>query len=329
MTDIGRELPSGELTPQGEIARMTRQTGQDFTQNVARPVITDCDSRRAEISASLNKWIVGRYPGLKNLINTYLDKKNGVLTAEQKTMIGTLMDDAAHDLMVVIAPLQLAFLGSPEHQSLLTAPIVDLPRKVLERFARQVEGKRIIEDVNPRDICQNVYDFFKTYLSNVEEAEISLDIQGERFSLVRGDPLDLEAALFNLVRNSQKRLASGKGKNIAINLKKLEDGGARIEVADDAGGFDTGGFDDSGKPVANLLDEVQIINSRGAKVTTQLAFVRGESRGEEKGSGLGLDIARRIIEDDFGGKVVAWNAKFKETGDQGALITIDLPAGNK
>lgn len=341
MTDAGRELPSsqtlvpaineipcGELVPQARIARIARLAKESFRQSVAEP-IGKGNGSFGEVGEKLNKWVTGNYVRFRNLVNAYLKENNGMLTGEQKQQIGMLLDDQGHDLAVVIAPLQMAFLGSERHKGLLTSPVVDFPGKVLERFARRAEGKKVVEDINPRDSCRNVYDFFKAFLSSNPKTNIVLNIEGDTFSAIQGDPLDFEAALFNLVRNSQKRLSAGKGTNIAINLRKLKSGASQIEVADDAGGFDTGSLDNNGKPAANLLDEAETVNSKGEKVTTQLAFVRGESRGEEKGSGLGLDIARRIIEDDFGGKIVAWNAKFKETENQGALITIDLPAGNK
>jgi signal transduction histidine kinase len=107
---------------------------------------------------------------------------------------------------------------------------------------------------------------------------------------VNGDPVLLEWAVEVLAKNAVDALA-GRGGRIRFSTAPLPDGGVRIRVADDGPGIPSG------------------LRAR--------VFEPGFST-KQSGWGIGLSLARRIVEENHRGKLVL------AAGDSGATFDVIL-----
>jgi signal transduction histidine kinase len=107
---------------------------------------------------------------------------------------------------------------------------------------------------------------------------------------VEGDPVLLEWAVEVLAKNAVDALA-GRGGRIRFSTVRLPDGAVRIRVADDGPGIPAG-------------------------LRAQI-FEPGFST-KQGGWGIGLSLARRIVEDNHRGKLVL------ASGDRGATFDVIL-----
>ncbi len=127
---------------------------------------------------------------------------------------------------------------------------------------------------------------------------IATEISRSEAYLVYGMENELKQVFLNLLKNSKDAFGEEvKEKRIAIDFFTEEDVG-RIVFCDNAGGIP-----------AHLLPD-RLFESY---VTT---------KGEE-GTGIGLQISKRIIEQNFGGKIVAYNTH------EGACFEISLPLAKR
>ena len=94
--------------------------------------------------------------------------------------------------------------------------------------------------------------------------------------VVQGDPVLLEWALESLTKNAIDALAGRDGK-VAISAESLPEGRVRVRVSDDGPGVP--------REIRNQI------------------FDPGFST-KEKGWGIGLSLARRIVRDSHGGKLL-------------------------
>ena len=108
---------------------------------------------------------------------------------------------------------------------------------------------------------------------------------------VRGDEVLLEWALESLVKNAVDALA-GRGGNVRVIAEATPEGGARVRVADDGPG---------------------VPRELRARI-----FDAGFST-KQSGWGIGLPLARRIVEDNHGGRLLL------APTDRGAAFDIILP----
>jgi signal transduction histidine kinase len=129
----------------------------------------------------------------------------------------------------------------------------------------------------------------------IKTGGLSLDLRGSKSAgRIQADPRRLGRALGHLVDNAIAATPSG-GK-ILVELSRRR-GGARIVISDNGRGMDE-------KEAASALD--------GARLAA-------DGRGIERRQGLGLPLARKLIE-DHGGKLELQSEK-----GAGTTITVDLP----
>lgn len=236
--------------------------------------------------------------------------------------------DARHDALFIIDGMRSALMDFEEDKHYLVPIVVDHPRKVVERLVRNFEGKKVIEDIQPVETVEEVYNLFHTVLTGNPSARISFDkINSENGlpTMIKGDKIDFYSALYNIVRNSHKRITgkNATGNNIRIQLIKSDDGGTQIEISDDAGGFSD-----------EMRARVKATNNKGEEIETYQAFIRGTTEGtngnlKNEGAGFGLDITRRVVEDQLGGTIEIGNRKFigldGKEGNLGAVTIIKFP----
>ncbi len=124
------------------------------------------------------------------------------------------------------------------------------------------------------------------------DAGVTLEVRGSRELTVEADGKKLRQALLNLVLNAMQ--ASSRGSTVALEVaKSCGDGAAVIRVLDRGAGM-----------TPEILDRI-----RKPYFTTK-----------EKGSGLGIAVARGIIE-QHGGAL-----RFESTSGRGTTATVILPS---
>jgi signal transduction histidine kinase len=163
----------------------------------------------------------------------------------------------------------------------------------LERVAQRFE--RIGHDIHPQSIglgalADKVANYFRPRLpQHANRIELRVLASGAA-PMVRGDPILLEWALESLVKNS-------------IDALKGQSGSITVEVGQDEG-FGTVRVKDDGPGVST--DIVSTLFDPG--ITTKTG-----------GWGIGLALARRVVEDSHGGELIL------EHPDKGASFLIRIP----
>jgi signal transduction histidine kinase len=167
-----------------------------------------------------------------------------------------------------------------------------------ERLQEIVEGflsfSRGLDDLTvgptkPYDIARELSLLLET---RAADAGVTLEVRGSRELSLNADDKKLRQALLNLVLNAMQ--ASTRGTTVTLEVaKSCSDGAAVIRVMDRGAGM-----------APEILDRI-----RKPYYTTK-----------EGGSGLGIAVARGIIEQHGGG------LRFESTTGRGTTATVTLPA---
>ena len=167
----------------------------------------------------------------------------------------------------------------------------DLDRldRVAHRFERIGREPRL-DLVNVDTLVDRVAGYFKARVPTLAK-RIEIEVSHERMDHeVRGDPVLVEWALEVLTKNAVDALA-GRGGRIKISTSGEAQGGVRVRVEDDGPGIP------------------RDLRSR--------IFEPGFST-KESGWGIGLALAKRIVEENHGGKLML------VPSDEGAIFDIIL-----
>ena len=127
-----------------------------------------------------------------------------------------------------------------------------------------------------------------------QAAHIKIDVNASQVAPIRGDSTQILRALVNVLENAIK--FSTEGSTVSLKVEQLQNG-IEVSVADSGTGIPA--------------DEREKIFE---------PFYRGTHNGDKEGSGLGLYIARKIVE-LHGGTIRA-----ESNGTAGTIIRINLPA---
>ena len=167
----------------------------------------------------------------------------------------------------------------------------DLERldRVAHRFER-IGREPKCEPVDVTRLVDRVATYFRARVPTLANT-IAIDVAHDGSAPpVNGDPVLLEWAIEVLAKNAVDALA-GRGGRIRFSTAPLTDGGVRIRVADDGPGIPSG------------------LRAR--------VFEPGFST-KQSGWGIGLSLARRIVEENHRGKLVL------TAGDPGATFDVIL-----
>ena len=167
----------------------------------------------------------------------------------------------------------------------------DLERldRVAHRFER-IGREPKCEPVDVTALVDRVATYFRARVPTLANT-IAIDVAHDGAPLmIEGDPVLLEWAIEVLAKNAIDALA-GRGGRIRLSTARLSDGGVRIRVADDGPGIPSG------------------LRAR--------VFEPGFST-KQSGWGIGLSLARRIVEENHRGKLVLAAA------DSGATFDVIL-----
>src|SRR5579862_4088523 len=167
---------------------------------------------------------------------------------------------------------------------------LDRLERVAHRFERIGRPSRA-QPVDAGELVDRVAAYFRARVPSLAHTVTVITHRGEGDLSVEGDAVLLEWAVEALVKNAIDALA-GRGGEVALSTEALPEGGVRLRVADDGPGV-----------ARELRKEV---------------FRPGFST-KTHGWGIGLSLARRIIEDNHGGRLVL------VPSDRGATFDIILP----
>jgi signal transduction histidine kinase len=208
--------------------------------------------------------------------------------------------EAAHQLGTPLSSLAgwLEVLGESRSEKTLDAALSqmqnDLVRleRVAHRFERIGRPPRR-EEVDVRDVVTRVADYFRLRVPTLTHPiTIEVEAVGGGTLMVPGDAVLLEWVFESLVKNAIDALA-GRGGTIHLRVAPEPEGGVRVRVADNGPGVP--------KDLRNRI------------------FEAGFST-KQRGWGIGLSLARRIIEETHEGKLLLGS------GGGGAVFDIILPA---
>ncbi len=218
------------------------------------------------------------------------------LRGERARIFAAMARESAHQLGTPLSSLagwieQLREKGDPASRGIAEHLADDYAR--LERVARRFEriGQPARRDpVDLSDLAEGVAAYFRPRLPTLAR-RITLDVRCDSAApVVQGDPLLLEWALEVLVKNAVDAL-KGRSGGIVLSVTDEPDD-VVLRVADDGPGVP--------REMRNRL------------------FEAGASS-KEKGWGLGLALARRIVEVGHDGRLVL------ERADGGATFAVRLP----
>ena len=179
----------------------------------------------------------------------------------------------------------------PSTRAAATHMAADLERldRVAHRFER-IGREPKLEPVDVQAVVDRVAAYFRARVPTLANT-IAIDVTHESAeSAIDADPVLLEWAVEVLARNAVDALA-GRGGHVRFVTSRLPDGSLRIRVADDGPGIPT--------------------------AVRQRIFEPGFST-KQRGWGIGLSLARRIIEENHGGRLMLVSA------DHGAMFDVIL-----
>ena len=168
----------------------------------------------------------------------------------------------------------------------------DLDRldRVAHRFERIGRPSRA-QPVEAGDLVERVAAYFRARVPSLAHTVTITTQRAEGDLQVEGDAVLLEWAVEALTKNAIDALA-GRGGHVCLSVEPVPEGGVRLRVEDDGPGV-----------ARELRKEV---------------FRPGFST-KARGWGIGLSLARRIVEDNHGGRLVL------VPSDRGATFDIILP----
>src|SRR5579883_323784 len=167
---------------------------------------------------------------------------------------------------------------------------LDRLERVAHRFERIGRPSRA-QTVNAGDLVERVAAYFRARVPSLAHTVTVSTQLGDGDRTVEGDAVLLEWAVEALAKNAIDALA-GRGGQVTLSAHALPEGGVRLRVADDGPGV-----------ARELRKEI---------------FRPGFST-KARGWGIGLSLARRIVEESHGGRLVLVSA------DRGATFDIILP----
>ena len=182
-----------------------------------------------------------------------------------------------------------------ESSSLLDHMQSDLERleRVAHRFERIGRPPKA-EPVDAAELVQRIAGYFRARVPSLAHAVTVCAEVEDGDLVVQGDSVLLEWALEAIVKNAIDALA-GRGGRVDLTASPFPEGGVRLRISDDGPGVP-------------------------AKIRKQI-FQPGFST-KQRGWGIGLSLAKRIVEENHGGRLALVPSA---QGDRGATFEIILP----
>jgi len=235
----------------------------------------------------------------KRMRDSLLKTQHDLLDAERLATIGRMASSISHDLRHSLAAIvaNAEFLCesrlSPDQREELYGEVRIAVNQMTDLIDSLLEFSRTRESLRPsygsvRDSIEHVVQAIR---SHPEFHHVQIAISEHGNSVGWFDPKRLERALYNLVLNACEAVVANVG-SILIELRAIRDG-AEIRISDNGHGIP--------ESIRGKLFE---------------PFV---SQGKENGTGLGLTVVQKIVQ-DHGGDIVV-----EKTSPEGTVFRLVLP----
>ena len=235
----------------------------------------------------------------KRMRDSLLKTQQKLLDAERLATIGRMASSISHDLRHSLAAIvaNAEFLCesrlSSDQREELYGEVRIAVNRMTDLIDSLLEFSRTRESLRPsygsvRDSVDHVVQAIRSH-PEFHQVQIAISEQGN--SIGWFDPKRLERALYNLLLNACEAVASNAG-SILVELREIRDG-AEIRVSDNGHGIP--------ESIRGKLFEPFI------------------SQGKENGTGLGLTVVQKIVE-DHGGDVTV-----EKTSPEGTVFRVMLP----
>ncbi len=166
--------------------------------------------------------------------------------------------------------------------------IINYMSKTIDDFRNFAKDNKNKEIVNIKDFIHDSLSLFKAQL---DDCHIDFELSGDecKIDIIKNE---FRQVVLNLINNAKDELVERNGLNPKINIKIIEeDESCSIQVIDNAGGIPQ-------DILARVFEPYFTTKEQG------------------KGTGLGLYMSKRIIEESMNGKIIA------ENGQTGAIFSI-------
>jgi signal transduction histidine kinase len=235
----------------------------------------------------------------KRMRDSLLKTQQKLLDAERLATIGRMASSISHDLRHSLAAIvaNAEFLCesrlSSDQREELYGEVRIAVNQMTDLIDSLLEFSRTRESLRPsygsvRDSVDHVVQAIRSH-PEFHQVQIAISEQGN--SIGWFDPKRLERALYNLLLNACEAVASNAG-SILVELREIRDG-AEIRVSDNGHGIP--------ESIRGKLFEPFI------------------SQGKENGTGLGLTVVQKIVQ-DHGGDVTV-----EKTSPEGTVFRVMLP----
>jgi signal transduction histidine kinase len=202
--------------------------------------------------------------------------------ADREQIWAGMARESAHQLGTPLSSISgwIELLRESEPEPMTAAALdhmeTDLERlkRVAHRFERIGRPPRQ-EEVDLGDLVDRVATYFRARVPTLAQ-RVTVESSHQGNLVIQGDPVLLEWALESLTKNAIDALAGRDGK-VQISAAPLTEGRVRVRVSDDGPGIP--------REIRNQI------------------FEPGFST-KEKGWGIGLSLARRIVRDSHGGELL-------------------------
>jgi signal transduction histidine kinase len=223
------------------------------------------------------------------------------LRAEQERVWSTMARESAHQLSTPLSSLAgwVEILRMPPSRRAEVAPDEQIAREIevdVERLSKVAQRFELIgrrpkmRTVDVAQVLRRLEEYFRTRLPRMDMS-IRIDVRApEDLPPVAGNPVLLEWAFENIIKNSIDVLA-GRGGSIEVVAERI---GGAVRIS----------FRDDGPGVPHEL--------------RKKVFEPGVS-GKPGGWGVGLSLARRIVEETHGGSIHLGRPRV------GAEFVVELP----
>ena len=235
----------------------------------------------------------------KRMRDSLLKTQHDLLDAERLATIGRMASSISHDLRHSLAAIvaNAEFLCesrlSPDQREELYGEVRIAVNQMTDLIDSLLEFSRTRESLRPsygsvRDAIEHVVQAIRSH-PEFHHVQIAISEHGNNVGWF--DPKRLERALYNLVLNACEAVVANAG-SILIELREIRDG-AEIRISDNGHGIP--------ESIRGKLFE---------------PFV---SQGKENGTGLGLTVVQKIVQ-DHGGDIVV-----EKTSPEGTVFRLVLP----
>ena len=202
--------------------------------------------------------------------------------ADREQIWAGMARESAHQLGTPLSSLSgwIELLGEQDTDPVTTNAVAhmagDLERlgRISHRFERIGRPPKK-ERVDVAEIAERVAQYFRRRVPTLAQ-RVTIESSSDGTAIVEGDPVLLEWAIEAVTKNALDALG-GRGGRVSISSTTLPEGGVRIRISDDGPGVPR-----------EIRKEI---------------FEAGFST-KEKGWGIGLSLARRIVRDNHGGKLI-------------------------